>query len=136
MEMKIKGSSQGALPAVASRLAPIGGAIWNNFYLIIAAMFVAMAFLPEPVSVRVNDCTLGVWAFLTWSFERQAQAERKGTKLWRAAAKEALELIPQRSMTWTDFCARVEDNMPDEQREAVRYALELAVASELAETAH
>lgn len=48
---------------------------------------------------------------------------------WKAIAESRPPTIQ-----WSDFCAAVRDNLPDDQRDAVQYAMDLAIAPSLRDT--
>lgn len=125
-------SSRGAVVAVASRLAPMGRAIWSATPLIAALFAAQLAITGDAMGPWA---LVAIWSTLYWLSERLAAKTvshwKEMSSGWRDSAYRALAELQRRdaaSVSWADFIASVEANMPSEQHEAVRYAMALAWA--------
>lgn len=130
------GVSQGALPAVASRLAPIGRAIWNSAYLVFAGMFAFTAVTADGADTVIPSIGFALFSFFLWERDRAAQFWLKRSGEWRDLAERCHEACAQRdakTLQWSDFRQRVADFMPADQGEAVLAALDSAIAPALHE---
>lgn len=128
--------SAGLLTRCFTGLRRLVVAVWDNAMLGFAAMFVVSAITAKTGDAAFVGGGLAVFALLLWEADRRARYWKKWSGKWQSLATTASEAMTRqsaRAIQWSDFCARVQDFMPDDQREAVRSALDCAIAPDLIE---